>query len=150
MELRVEAAGGRHRLVGPAAMSSWSTHSWSICLRATSAATRRAYAFDLLSFLRFCGETGLCLGSVVSTNVFDYLGWRQSPAAGQVAGGRSVAGPGDGTGNQEPADRGVADAVRVLGDLRSPVSQPVTRGPSRPSGGTAWGSARSPRRVAEA
>jgi len=49
-----------------------------------AAATGRAYAYDLLSFLRFCTETGLTLTEICPTDVFDYLGWRFRPDAGQV------------------------------------------------------------------
>jgi site-specific recombinase XerD len=53
--------------------------------RGFAAATIRAYAFDTLSFLRFCDEHGLQLGEVVPTDVFDYLDWlgRPRPSTGQ-------------------------------------------------------------------
>jgi len=85
MELRVEAAAGRHRLVGAGGdvelVNQFLEH---LSVRNFAAATRRASAFDLLSFLRFCNETGLSLDSVVPTDVFDYLGWRPASATGQV------------------------------------------------------------------
>mgnify|MGYP003538060141 FL=1 len=45
--------------------------------RCFAPATRRAYAFDLLSFLRFCTERGLALATVAPMDVFDFLGWLQ-------------------------------------------------------------------------
>ena len=76
MGLRVEAAAGGHRLVGSGGdvelVNRFLAH---LSVRNLSAATRRAYAFDLLSFLRFCEETGLTLAGVGPTDVFDYLGW---------------------------------------------------------------------------
>lgn len=85
MELRVDALAGRHRLVGADGdvelVNQFLEH---LSVRNFAAATRRAYAFDLLSFLRFCSETGLTVGSVVPTDVFDYLGWRPVSPAGQV------------------------------------------------------------------
>jgi site-specific recombinase XerD len=54
--------------------------------RSFSAATVRAYAFDTLSFLRFCAEHALRLAEIVPTDVFDYLDWlgRRRPVAGQL------------------------------------------------------------------
>jgi integrase/recombinase XerC len=53
--------------------------------RGFAPATVRAYAFDALSFLRFCAERDLELGEVVPTDLFDYLDWlgRPRPTAGQ-------------------------------------------------------------------
>ncbi|MGH3305704.1 MAG: tyrosine-type recombinase/integrase [Streptosporangiaceae bacterium] len=53
--------------------------------RAFSPATVRAYAFDLLNFLRFLAGRNARLGEVVATDLFDYLDWQQRPAgtAGQ-------------------------------------------------------------------
>jgi integrase/recombinase XerC len=42
--------------------------------RAFSPATVRAYAYDLLNFLRFLAERRARLG-VVATDLFDYLDW---------------------------------------------------------------------------
>lgn len=44
-----------------------------------SPATRRAYAYDLLNFLRFLGGRGLVLPAVVPTDLFDYLDWQGQP-----------------------------------------------------------------------
>ena len=44
--------------------------------RAFSLATVRAYAFDLLNFLRFCATGELVLSLVVAVDLFDYLDWR--------------------------------------------------------------------------
>jgi len=62
MGLHVEAGAEGHRLVGPGGdvelVNRFLAH---LSVRNLAAATRRAYAFDLLSFLRFCDETGLTL-----------------------------------------------------------------------------------------
>lgn len=83
MDVRVKAAAGQHRLVGANGdvdlVNRFLEH---LSVRNFARATRRAYAFDLLSFLRFCDESGLTLTSVVPTDVFDYLGWRRTSAAG--------------------------------------------------------------------
>ena len=55
--------------------------------RAFSPATVRAYAYDLLNFLRFLAERCARLGDVVATDLFDYLDWQQqrpSVGAGKV------------------------------------------------------------------
>ncbi|WP_307568632.1 tyrosine-type recombinase/integrase [Streptosporangium lutulentum] len=49
--------------------------------RAFSPATVRAYAYDLLNFLRFLAERLSGLGDVVATDLFDYLAWQQRPGA---------------------------------------------------------------------
>jgi integrase/recombinase XerC len=56
--------------------------------RAFSPATVRAYAYDLLNFLRFLDERRARLGDVVATDLFDYLAWQQRP--GRTAGRRVV------------------------------------------------------------
>jgi integrase/recombinase XerC len=42
-------------------------------------ATRRAYAFDVLNFLRFLDGQGVGLGEVRPTDLFDYLDWQTQP-----------------------------------------------------------------------
>ncbi len=85
MELRVVAGPDGHRLVGPGGdvelVNRFLVHLGS---RNFAAATRRAYAFDLLAFLRFCAEVSASLGEVCPTDVFDFLGWRLRPDTGQV------------------------------------------------------------------
>jgi integrase/recombinase XerC len=53
--------------------------------RAFSPSTVRAYAYDLLNFLRFLAGRGAGLADVVAMDLFDYLDWQQRPAgtAGQ-------------------------------------------------------------------
>jgi integrase/recombinase XerC len=41
--------------------------------------TRRAYAFDMLNFLRFLTGQGVGLGKVRPTDLFDYLDWQTQP-----------------------------------------------------------------------
>lgn len=45
-------------------------------------ATQRAYAFDVLNFLRFLTEADIGLTEVSPTDVFDYLAWQQQPHRG--------------------------------------------------------------------
>src|SRR2546429_2270205 len=54
--------------------------------RAFSPATVRAYAYDLLTFLRFLAGRDARLADVVAMDLFDYLDWQQRPAgtAGQA------------------------------------------------------------------
>jgi len=54
--------------------------------RAFSPATVRAYAYDLLNFLRFLAGRDARLADVVAMDLFDYLDWQQRPArtAGQA------------------------------------------------------------------
>jgi site-specific recombinase XerD len=42
-------------------------------------ATRRAYAYDVLNFLRFLIERGIALVEVRPTDLFDYLDWQSEP-----------------------------------------------------------------------
>jgi integrase/recombinase XerC len=85
MELRVVADAAGHRLVGPGDdVEQGNRFLAHLAGRNFAAATGRAYAYDLLSFLRFCTETGLTLAEISPTDVFDYLGWKFRPDAGQV------------------------------------------------------------------
>lgn len=47
--------------------------------RAFSPATVRAYAFDVLNFLRFCATHELTLASVTPADLLDYLDWQSRP-----------------------------------------------------------------------
>lgn len=60
-----------------------------LAARSFSPATVRAYAFDTLSFLRFCAEAGIGIVDVVPTDIFDYLDWLGRPRS--AAGRRVVA-----------------------------------------------------------
>ena len=85
MGFRVEAVAGGHRLVGPGSDVELANRFLDHLVgRNFARATLRAYAYDLLNFLRFCEESGLRLTEVVPTDVFDYLGWRPRRTAGQV------------------------------------------------------------------
>src|ERR1700756_619770 len=42
-------------------------------------ATRRAYAYDVLNFLRFLAGQGVGLAEVRPTDLFDYLDWQTQP-----------------------------------------------------------------------
>lgn len=58
------------------AVNRFLTHLTS---RAFSPATVRAYAFDLLNFLRFCAEQQLTLAEVRPGDLFGYLDWQDRP-----------------------------------------------------------------------
>lgn len=81
MELHVMSTGDGHRLAGggpdAALVNEFLLHLGS---RAFSPATVRAYAFDLLNFLRFLAGRRAGLLDVVATDLFDYLAWQQRPA----------------------------------------------------------------------
>ena len=47
-----------------------------LSVRRFAAATRQAYAYDLLNFLRFLDKAGLGLVEVDPTDLFDYLEWQ--------------------------------------------------------------------------
>ena len=49
-----------------------------------SAATIRAYAYDLLNFLRFLSGRGSVLAGVVPADLFDYLDWQSSRVPGRA------------------------------------------------------------------
>ena len=63
--------------------------------RAFSSATVRAYAYDLLNFLRFLAGRDARLADVVATDLFDYLDWQQRPVS---TAGRTVVRLGAGRG----------------------------------------------------
>lgn len=84
MQLQVIRTDGEVRLSGESAgqdvevVNQFLTH---LVARAFSPATVRAYAFDLLNFLRFCTARGLTLTQVNATDLFDYLDWQARPVS---------------------------------------------------------------------
>jgi site-specific recombinase XerD len=85
MDLQVCDGPGGHVLVGPgedvALANRFLQHLSTRCF---APATRCAYAFDLLSFLRFCAERRLALATVQPMEVFDFLGWLQRSSLGSA------------------------------------------------------------------
>ena len=87
MDLRVVVGEGGHRLAGdggdPGLVNAFLAH---LSVRNFSPATRRAYAYDLVNFLRFLAGRGLTLGVVGPMDLFDYLEWQAEPrpSAGSV------------------------------------------------------------------
>jgi site-specific recombinase XerD len=86
MQLHVVQTDNGPRLVGNAvneddadAVNRFLAH---LRARAFSPATVRAYAFDVLNFLRFCMTRQLPLARVTTGDLFDYLDWQARPAAG--------------------------------------------------------------------
>ena len=82
MELHVQYGKDGHRLHGADGdvelVNRFLAH---LAARGFSPMTVRAYAFDILNFLRFCAAHGLGLGSVEPSDLFGYLDW-QSHAGG--------------------------------------------------------------------
>jgi integrase/recombinase XerC len=80
MRLQVEATEAGHRLVGDGVdvelINRFLNH---LSTRNFATATRRAYAYDLLIFIRFCAERGLSIGVLTPTDVFDFLDWQGGP-----------------------------------------------------------------------
>lgn len=83
MCMRVERSAEGFRLAGGgddvALVNRFLVH---LSVRNFAVATRRAYAFDLVNLMRFCGDRGLSLVEVVATDIFDYLEWQTRPRRG--------------------------------------------------------------------
>lgn len=79
-ELRVVATSSGHRFTGDGAdvevVNAFLHH---LVVRNFSPATVRAYAYDLLNFMRFLAGRGMTLVEVSSTDVFDWLDWQSRP-----------------------------------------------------------------------
>jgi len=94
MQLKVIRADEGHRLRGSEGAASCgdvelvNAFLAHLGARRFSPATVRAYAYDLLNFLRFLVSRGAGLRDVVPTDLFDYLDWQQRP--GSTAGVRVV------------------------------------------------------------
>lgn len=80
MQLHVTSTVDGHRLVGAGddvdLVNRFLGH---LSARRFSAATVRAYAYDLLDFLRFLAERHATLLDVVATDLFEYLDWQSRP-----------------------------------------------------------------------
>jgi site-specific recombinase XerD len=94
-----------------------------------SAATQRAYAYDVLNFLRFLGRHGVRLAGVRATDLFDYLDWQARPK--RTAGATVVRlterrGAAPATMNRRiAAVRGLFEFATVIGVIKSsPVPSP--------------------------
>lgn len=86
MDLQVRRGDDGHRLHGDGGdvglVNRYLAH---LAVRGFSPATVRAYAFDILNFLRFCTQRGLSLAAVAPGDLFDYLDWQKlAPAAPQT------------------------------------------------------------------
>ncbi len=170
MQLQVIHTDGQVRLCGEAsaadieAVNRFLAH---LAARAFSPATVRAYAFDLLNFLRFCAARALVLGRVSTVDLFDYLDWQANPAEEaqqRVVRLRRQRGAAPATMNRRiAAVRGLFEYLMMTG-LRVDNPVPVARrssglrasrrgllghlGPGRPRGGGRL--VREPRRLPEA
>lgn len=91
MDLRVQAAVEGPRLVGDGPDVELANRFLAhLSTRNFAVATRRAYAYDLLNFGRFCAERGLRVAELVATDLFDYLDWQASPARPAARTGSAV------------------------------------------------------------
>lgn len=100
--------------------------------RRFSPATVRAYAFDVLNFLRFCATRELTLSAVQAADMFDYLDWqaRPGPARERVVRLTGRRGAAPATMNRRiAAVRALFTYLAIIGDRAdSPV--PAARGSS--------------------
>ena len=99
--------------------------------RAFSPATVRAYAYDLLNFLRFLAGRDARLADVVATDLFDYLDWQQRPVS---TAGRAVVRLGAGRGAAPATMNRRIAAVRGLFEF-AVMTGAGRRTRSRPRGG---------------
>lgn len=77
MAVSVERSGTSHRLVGESqAVDAPNRFLAHLEARRYSPATVRAYAFDLLNFVRFLDDQRLKLTDIRPTDLFDYLDWQ--------------------------------------------------------------------------
>lgn len=93
-------------------------------VRSFSPLTVRAYAFHVLSFLRFCEERSLALAAVTPMDVFDFLDWLAKPSrTGTVVSIHRGRGASPATMNQRIAAlRGLFEFAVVTGACdRNPV-----------------------------
>ena len=171
MQLQVIATEEGHRLrpgddVGGGDVVLVNQFLTHLVARCFSPATVRAYAYDLLNFLRFLAVRRATLVEVVPTDLFGYLDWQQRPAA--TAGVRVVRLADRGGAAPASVNRRIA-AVRglfefaVISGLRVDNPVPAARrssglrakrrgvlghvGPGRPSAGGRL--VRQPRRLPE-
>lgn len=117
--MRVERVDGGHRIVGgePADVELANAFLSHLEVRAFSPLTVRAYAFHVLSFLRFCNDHGLVLAAVTPPDVFDFLEWLSTPRrSGTVVALRSGRGSAASTMNQRIAAlRGLFEFAVIIG-----------------------------------
>ena len=92
-------------------------------IRSFARLTVRAYAFHVLSFIRFCEVTGRSLSTITPMDVFEFLDWLATPAAGKVVRLRGALGAAPATMNQRVAAvRGLFEFAVISGICdRSPV-----------------------------
>jgi integrase/recombinase XerC len=128
--MRVERVQGSHRVVDGPALDVEVANSYLSHLeaRAFAALTVRAYAFHVLSFLRFCEERRLVLAAVTPMDVFDFLDWLSTPPpSGAVVMLRSGRGAAPSTINQRiAAVRGLFEFAVIMG-ARDDCPVPVAR-----------------------
>ena len=117
--MRVGRVEGSHRIVGESTPDVELANSYlsHLEVRAFATLTVRAYAFHVLSFLRFCDENDLVLAAVTPMDVFDFLDWLSTPEpTGKVVAMRSGRGAAASTMNQRiAAVRGLFEFAVITG-----------------------------------
>jgi integrase/recombinase XerC len=128
--MRVERVEGSHRIVEGRSVDESTANAYlaHLEIRAFAALTVRAYAFHLLSFLRFCESNQLTLASVSAMDVFDFLDWLSTPKrSGNVVALRANRGVATSTMNQRiAAVRGLFEFAVIAG-VRSDCPVPSAR-----------------------
>jgi site-specific recombinase XerD len=128
--MRVERVGGSHRIVdGPPVDGDLANAFLShLEVRAFAPLTVRAYAFHVLSFLRFCSDRELSLATVTAMDVFDFLDWLSTPTpSGKVVALKSGRGAAASTMNQRiAAVRGLFEFA-VISGARDDCPVPAAR-----------------------
>lgn len=128
---RVVRSEGSHRLAGSGRDLELANRFLKhLETRAFSPQTVRAYAYDLLSFFRFCSARDLTLADVVPSDLFGYLEWQReqrAPPASKVVRIREWLGPAPATMNRRiAAVRGLFEFAVQTG-LRDENPVPAAR-----------------------
>jgi site-specific recombinase XerD len=131
MDLKVRQDEDGHRLRGGGGdVEQVNRYLAHLSARGFSPATVRAYAYDVLNFLRFCAERGLSLAAVAPGDLFDYLDWQAhsaAPAPSKVVRIDRRGGVAPSTMNRRiAAVRGMFEYLQIVG-VRAANPVPVAR-----------------------
>lgn len=154
MSVRVERTDRQHRLSGTwPDVAAANAFLAQLEARAFSAATIRAYAYDLVNFARFTEARGINIAELVPTDVFDWIDWQRPPheRTGTVVAISSRGGAAPASVNRRIAALRAFCEHQLLAGARSSNPVPVPRrgvglrpkargplghlGPGRPRGG---------------
>ncbi len=130
--MRVERVEESHRIVDASSADGDLANAYlsHLEVRAFATLTVRAYAFHVLSFLRFCADRGVVLAAVSPMDMFDFLEWlasRPSSSGGTVVALNSRRGAAAATMNQRVAAvRGLFE-LAVISGVRDDCPVPTAR-----------------------